>query len=232
MNKKIIVSVIILIILAVFAYGIYYINDYYHADDSVDSYLNGNDNVDVIKTTNGLLLDGPGNESAIIFYPGAKVEYTSYLPLLTQIAEGNVDCFVVEMPFNLALLGVDSADDIIDNYNYTHYYMSGHSLGGAMASQYINKSNETDGLILLESYPSETINKPVLSIYGSEDKVLNMEKYNEAKPLMKNLTEIIIKGANHAQVGNYGAQDGDGVAKITPQEQQSEIANEIIKFIN
>lgn len=232
MNKKIIFSTIIIIILAVFAYGIYYINDYYHADDSVDSYLNGSEDVNVIKTSNGLLVDGQGNDSAIIFYPGAKVEYTSYLPLMTKIAEDNVDCFIVEMPFNLALLGVDSADEIIDSYNYTHYYMSGHSLGGAMASQYVNKTNETDGLILLESYPSETINKPVLSIYGSEDNVLNMEKYDEAKPLMKNLTEIIIKGANHAQVGNYGVQDGDGVAKITPQEQQSEIANEIIKFIN
>lgn len=231
MNRKIILAIIALIILGIIAYGIYYINDYYHADDTAESYLNGTDNVKVIKTANGMLLDGPGDDTALIFYPGAKVEYTSYLPLLTRLAEEGIDCFAVEMPFNMAILNQNAADDIIDKNNYTHYYISGHSLGGAMASSYVNSTNKTDGLILLESYPTDTIQKPVLSIYGTEDKVLNMEKYNESKSLMDNLTEIIIKGANHAQVGDYGIQSGDGVAKITPEQQQKQTTEEIIDFI-
>ena len=194
--------------------------------------MNGTDNVKVIKTSNGLLLDGPGNDTALIFYPGAKVEYTSYLPLLSEVSKKNIDCFVVEMPFNLALLNQNAADDIIGNYNYTNYYMSGHSLGGVVASQYVNSTNKTDGLILFASYPTSEIQKPVLSIYGSEDKILNIEKYNESKPLMDNLTEIVIKGGNHAQIGNYGLQDGDGIAKITPEKQQEKTVNEIIKFID
>ena len=136
------------------------------------------------------------------------------------------------MPFNLALANENAADEIIDNYSYTHYYMSGHSLGGVVASSYVNHTNKTDGLILLAAYPTEEIQKPVLSIYGSEDKVLNVEKYDESKHLMKNLTEIIIKGGNNAQIGNYGPQDGDGTAKISPEKQQEEIANSIIKFID
>ncbi len=231
MNKKIIFAIIAIIVLAIFAYGIYYVNDYYHADDDVTDYLNGSGNIDVIKTSNGLLIDGPGNGTAIIFYPGAKVEYTSYLPLLTQIANKDIDCFLVEMPFNLAILGKNSADDIMDEYDYTKYYMAGHSLGGSMASKYINETNKSDGLILLESYPTDSIDKPILSIYGSEDKVLNMEKYNESKSLMDNLTEIVIKGANHAQVGNYGVQQGDGNATISCEKQQSEITNGIVDFI-
>ena len=84
MNKKIIIAIIAIVILAIFAYGIYYVNDYYHADKDVENYLSGTDDVKVIQTSNGLLLDGPGNDTALIFYPGAKVEYTSYLPLFTQ----------------------------------------------------------------------------------------------------------------------------------------------------
>ena len=72
MNKKLIIALITIVILAIFAYGIYYVNDYYHADSSVSDYINGSDDVHVIKTDNGLLLDGPGNDTALILYPGAK----------------------------------------------------------------------------------------------------------------------------------------------------------------
>ena len=232
MNRKIIFALIAIVILAIFAYGIYYVNDFYHADKDVESYLNGTDDVKVIQAGNGLLLDGPGNDTALIFYPGAKVEYTSYLPLFTKLAHENVDCFLVEMPFNLALLNENAADDIMDNYNYTKYYISGHSLGGVVASNYVNHTNKTDGLILLSGYPTVKIEKPVLSIYGSEDKVLNIEKYNDSKSLMDNLTEIIIKGGNHAQIGNYGPQEGDGIAKITPEKQQDKIRKAILEFID
>ncbi len=135
------------------------------------------------------------------------------------------------MPFNRAILNQNAADDIINSRNYTHYYISGHSLGGSMASKYVNSTNNTDGLILLESYPTDTIQKPVLSIYGSEDKVLNMEKYNESKSLMSYLTEIIIKGGNHGQVGDYGIQSGDGKVLITPEQQQKQTSDAILDFI-
>lgn len=179
------------------------------------------------------MFDGKGNESALIFYPGAKVEYTSYAPLLKNISSRGIDCYAVEMPFNLAFLGQNSADDIIKNSSYEHYFISGHSLGGAMAASYINGTNNTDGLILFAAYPSSEIEKPVLSIYGSCDKVLNMDKYNKSKSLIKgNFTECIIDGANHAQFGYYGNQSGDGKALISAKLQQNQTVNKIISFID
>ena len=86
---------------------------------------------------------------------------------------------------------------------------------------------------MISAYPTNEIHKPVLSIYGSEDKVLDLEAYNNSKDLMKdNFTEFIINGANHAQYGNYGNQDGDGTAKISDETQQSQCSGEIIEFIN
>ena len=232
MNKKIIIAIIAIVILAIFAYGIYYVNDYYHADKDVENYLSGTDDVKVIQTSNGLLLDGPGNDTALIFYPGAKIEYTAYAPMFKDLSEKGIDCYLVEMPFNLALLGQNSADEIIDSGNYSHYFISGHSLGGAMAASYVNSTNKTDGLILFASYSTCKIEKPVLSIYGSEDKVLNKEKYLDSINFIEdNLTEIEIKGANHAQFAYYGNQSGDGVAKISASSQQKQSASAIIEFI-
>lgn len=231
MKRKVIFVIAIILIVAL-AYGAYYVNDYYHADERAQGYLNGTEEVSVIKTDKGLLLDGPGNDTALIFYPGAKVEYTSYLPLLCEISGNGTDCFLVEMPFNLALLDKNAADGIINRYDYKHYFISGHSLGGVMASDYVNETNSTDGLILLASYSTKSIDKPVLSIYCSEDRILNGEAYNESLPYInENLTEVVIDGANHAQIGSYGNQSGDGIAKISPENEQERIAEEIIKFI-
>jgi predicted esterase len=194
--------------------------------------LNNNGDVSLIKTSNGILFDGPGNDTALIFYPGAKVEYTSYAPLFMNLSKQGIDSYLVEMPFNLAFLGQNSADEIIDAGNYSHYFISGHSLGGAMAASYVNSTNKTDGLILFAAYPTSEIEKPVLSIYGNKDNVLNLEKYNESKQLMDdNLTEVVIDGANHAQFAYYGNQSGDGIANISAESQQKQSVNEILAFI-
>ena len=232
MNKKIKIA-FLLVFAIIILFGIYYVNDYYHSEKTATDCLNSSGNVSVLKTSNGLLFDGPGNDSALIFYPGAKVEYTSYAPLLKNISNKGIDTYAVEMPFNLAILGQNSADEIIKNSSYNHYFIAGHSLGGSMAASYVNSTNNTEGLILFAAYPTNEIEKPVLSIYGSNDNVLNMEKYNDSKDLIKNnFTEFVIDGGNHAQFGYYGNQSGDGIAQISPELQQNQAANKIISFIN
>ncbi len=231
MDKKFKIAIIVIFAL-ILGYGVFYLTDYYHAEKTATDYMNGTDNVSVVKTSNGLLLDGQGNDTALIFYPGAKVEYTSYMPMFTQLASQGIDCYLVEMPFNIAFFGTDAADDILKNSSYNHYFMAGHSLGGVVASSYVNKTDNIDGLILLASYPTQEIHKPVLSIYGSNDKVFTIEKYNEAKPLIKsNFTELIIDGGNHGQFAYYGNQSGDGIANISASNQQSQCVSEIVKFI-
>ncbi len=238
MNKKLKIALYIILILLIvlIAFGIYYVNDYYHADSNALKYLNGTENVSVTHTNNGLFLNGTGEDKALIFYPGAKVEYTSYLPLLISLSNNGVDCFIVEMPFNLAFLGENSADVIINNnsYNYSHWYISGHSLGGVMASSYAhNHNSKIDGLILLAAYPNDNITgMGVLSIYGTNDDVLNRESYENSKIyLPDNFTEFVISGGNHGQFGSYGNQNGDGVASISMNEQVKLTVNEILLFI-
>ncbi len=98
-KKKIVFSLLVGMIC--FITVIWYVNDYYHADENVQIYLQEKDSVSVTEMTDGLYLDGPGDNAAMIFYPGAKVEYTAYLPLLSDLAERGIDCFLIKMPCNL-----------------------------------------------------------------------------------------------------------------------------------
>ena len=239
MNRKvkIILGLLLVIVLILLGSVLWYANDYSHAEGSATALLNGTENVSVVKINNGLFLDGPGNESAVIFYPGAKIEYTSYLPLLMDLSNEGIDCFLVEMPLNLAILGADSADSIIDNGNYSYdkWYMSGHSLGGWAASSFISgHPNKVDGLILLAAYSQDDLgNLPVLSIYGSNDKNLNKATYDEYRYCIDgNLTEVLIDGGNHCQFASYGIDSKDGKATISPKEQINQTEKAILDFVN
>ena len=221
-----IIPIIILVIVGI------YLNTYYKADKSVYDLIK-NSNVDIKENKDGYLFDGDGKDNFIIFYPGAKVEAISYAPLLIELANNDIDCYLVKMPFNIAILNSNAADKIIKNYKYKNYYMMGHSLGGAMASVYTsNNEDKINGLILLAAYSTEKIKKVnTLSIYGDKDNVLNKENYNKNKNNINNITEYIIEGANHSGYAYYGEQKGDNKANISKEEQINETSNIIIDFV-
>ena len=233
-KKRVIIPVISFLFIVIVC--IWYVNDYYHTDENVQEYLQTKDSVLVTEMPDGLYLDGPGNETALIFYPGAKVEYTAYLPLLSELADQGIDCFLIKMPCNLAFFGQNKAKKIMDSYEYDHWYLSGHSLGGAMAASYASGHLESlNGLVLLAAYPTKSLKSDsfsVLSLYGSEDGVLDMEKVEEGKSFMPaDYVEICIEGGNHAQFGNYGEQKGDHAADISREEQQAQTVEAILKMM-
>ncbi len=233
-NKKIVLPLLAGVILLITA--LWYVNDYYHTDENVQEYLQTKESVSVTEMSDGLYLDGPGDNAAMIFYPGAKVEYTAYLPLLSDLAEQGIDCFLIKMPCNLAFFGQNKAKKIMDSYEYDYWYLSGHSLGGAMAASYASGHLESlNGLVLLAAYPTKSLKSDsfsVLSLYGSEDGVLNMEKMEEGKAYMPvDYAEVCIEGGNHAQFGNYGEQKGDHAADISREEQQAQTVEAILKMM-
>lgn len=213
-----------------------YVGDYYRADIEAISKFTDNHSVKQNEVSDGVLVFEPdGANIGFIFYPGGKVEYTAYIPLMSTLAEEGVLCILLEMPFNLAVLDMNAADGLTDDYpEIEEWYIGGHSLGGSMAASHLAKNTANfDGLILLGSYSTAEITLPVLSVYGSEDNVLNREKYAEYKPnISGSLTEFVIDGGCHAYFGMYGNQDGDGVPSISVDEQISITVNEIINFIN
>ncbi len=234
--KIIFISCLALVLLLVGAFLIYTSN-YSHSKDAAKKALESK-RVPIYKLDNCISFGNSNSDVGFIFYPGGKVEYSAYAPILEQIAYGNVFCVLPKMPFNLAVFDADAALDIMKEYTQIkRWYIGGHSLGGAMAANFAaENSDKFKGIILLAAYPTKDLsssNLHVLSIYGSNDQVLNLDKYNKYRILMPaEFTETSIKGANHAQFGDYGLQKGDGEATISAGEQWDITSDEILTFIH
>ena len=227
------IGVLIVIVVAC----VIYLNDYYRADSEAIADFTTAQNYEERTLEDGTMVFEPENaKTGFIFYPGGKVEYTAYVPLMEACASEGILCVLVEMPFNLAVFDINAADGLQEKYpDIESWYIGGHSLGGSMAASYVSKNSDTyDGLILLGSYSTEnlsTTDLEVLSVYGSEDKVLNREKYEEYKSnLPDDFTEVVIDGGNHAYFGMYGLQDGDGTATISNIEQINITTKAILEF--
>ena len=74
-----------------------YVSVYYRADAAAEEALR-TDEVLVEKTDYGWYFDGPSEDTALIFYPGGKVEYTSYSPLMKKLAQEGIFCVLLKMP--------------------------------------------------------------------------------------------------------------------------------------
>lgn len=238
MKKKIVFAIVIVLVISLVGGTVYYINDYYKADETAVMTISNPQKSITVTEENGVFTFEPQNPVAgIIFYPGGKVEAEAYAPLMNSLAENGVLAVLVTMPANLAVLDMNAAEGICEEYpEIEKWYMAGHSLGGSMASSFISEnSDDFDGIILLASYSTADLSNSgveVLLVYGTNDGVLNFEKYEEYKSnLPKNYEEFVIDGGCHAYFGNYGEQEGDKKATITREKQIEITVEKIIEFI-
>lgn len=176
--------------------------------------------------------------AGFIFYPGGLVDPAAYAPLMERLADGGVLAIVVPMPLDLAVLGINRADGVIAAYpDISTWIIGGHSLGGAMAAEYVSGHPDTiDGLVFLASYPAEStdlspLDVGVVSIYGTEDGVAGDVFEASLTRLPADTSLEVIEGGNHSQYGNYGPQKGDGTATVSRAEQQRLTAEAILELV-
>ncbi|MBN2219745.1 MAG: alpha/beta hydrolase [Kosmotogaceae bacterium] len=216
-----------------------FLRPYPPSKEAYDSLSSSNEVIYSFKDGTHIFTPEKGSEIGIVFYPGGLVDPVSYAPLLKRIATRGVSCFLVEMPLNLAVLSPNRAGNIMkDNPEIRRWILAGHSLGGSMAAKFAyDNQGRVDGLILLASYPGKDTSLSesgihVLSIYGSNDKVLDIEALESGRALLpEGTTYVALLGGNHAQFGYYGPQRGDGDAFITLLEQQEMTVSAVLSFI-
>ena len=180
------------------------------------------------------------SEVGLIFYPGARVDGAAYSPSLRAIAEAGYTVFVVKFPLNFAILGVGRADGVIQsNPQITRWAIAGHSLGGAMACNYIRSSSRVRVLVFWAAYCDRSFDLSgrnndvqVTSISGSLDGLATPEKIASTKAFAPTSARyVVIEGGNHAQFGDYGPQAGDQSATISPDEQTRQIVAATLKAL-
>lgn len=228
--------------LVLFLIGISFVvwaSDASAATDIALAALNTDEQVSV-KTENGWLVFQPAMESqpstGFVFYPGGKVDYRAYAPILKLIAAQGYFVVVLPAPLNLAFFDVNAAARIQAAYpDIMNWFVGGHSLGGVAASSYAASHPEIKGVVFWASYPADDSLKmngtKVISIYGTNDGLAGKEKIDESRSLLPEDAEFVaIEGGNHAQFGSYGPQAGDKEAAISPEEQWSEVADATTAF--
>lgn len=224
--RKILIAIVVAIL--VLAGGFYaYVSVFYRAEEPAMALLGLEDSIVQMDGHIRISPDDP-SDTALIFYPGAKVEYEAYLPLMQRIAQtSRIPVILVEMPFNMAIFDQNAAAELMAAYpTIRRWYVGGHSMGGAMASSYASKNpGKVAGLILLGayrygSYPAAD----ALTVYGSFNTSV-AEKIDYVENI------VVIEGGNHAQFGNYGPQKGDPPATISAEEQQRIAAEAIDAFL-
>lgn len=227
MKKRLKIILISLLLLPVILGGgfLIYASDYYRADETANAILQSGQ----AEVRDDMIILRPEemSGSALIFYPGAKVEYTAYLPILEKLRQNGIASVLMKMPFNMAIFSVNAADKAFDELSgIDHWFIGGHSMGGAMASSYAAGHQEkVKGLVLLGAYIyGDVPPKDALTVYGTLN--ADLEKHID---YTDNL--VIIQGGNHAQFGNYGVQKGDPTALISREEQQDIAVQAILSFI-
>ncbi|MFW5714707.1 MAG: alpha/beta hydrolase [Brevefilum sp.] len=188
------------------------------------------------------LIFNPGEGAptkGLILYPGGRVDYRAYAPQAEAVADAGFKVVLLPMPLNFAFLGTNRADDVIAAFpDITTWAVGGHSLGGAMAAEYVkNPPSSVEGLILWAAYPADNndlsgTDLEVLSIYASNDEVASLEEIQDSKTRLPEDTRFVeIEGGNHAGFGWYGPQNGDGILEISKISQQDQIVAATVAFL-
>lgn len=232
------VAIAVLVVALLCAVGFAgYVSDYYHAGEEADSLVSaGIDDAGsaISESDSSISVGDASSEYGVVLYPGAKVDARAYVPLACKFADRGIYCVIAKMPFNLAIFNTSAADGLLaEAPQVQHWWLAGHSLGGAMGSQYVSKNSvEFEGIAFLGAYASADLSSTdlkALTIYGENDSVLNRGKLasNEAN-LPANAQTIVIVGGNHAGFADYGPQQGDDEALIPASQQQQQTADAIV----
>ena len=236
LRKRILTAAAAVLAAAVLAF-VFYIGTYYHAEEpALEVIAHPAQDITVSEEESRIVFTPENPRAGLIFYPGGKVQYEAYAPLMEACAEQGLLCVLLHMPGNLAVLDMNAAEGIPEEYPaIKSWYIGGHSLGGSMAASYLSSHpDDFEGLILLAAYSTEDLKDSglsVLSVYGSEDGVMNRNSYETYREnLPADFTEFIIPGGCHAYFGCYGAQKGDGTPEITNEEQIQLTAEAIGEF--
>ena len=208
------------------------------ADRAAADAVFANPNVTVTDTSTSVVLapaDGAGH-TGLVFFPGARVDPYAYLYKLAGTVEATGLTVVIAKPvLNLAILDRRPLSTFTDAVpEVTTWYLGGHSVGGVRACL-LADNPEVAGLVLFGSYCSaapERTDLRALSLSGSADGLSTPEKIADSANLLPSDTRFSeLEGANHARFGDYGTENGDGVATRSTDAVAAEITRELSDFL-
>jgi hypothetical protein len=162
-NLKLIAVILAAVLLIVTAAFVLWANDAYPPTAAAWQALKTDPLVNV-NLESGVYTFSPVNTApatGFIFYPGGRVDYRAYAPVLRMIAEQGYLVALVPAPLNLAFFDINAAAPVLSQHpEIKHWVVSGHSLGGVAASVFAKDHlSALDGLVFFASYPADDAQK-------------------------------------------------------------------------
>ncbi|CAM6091787.1 unnamed protein product [Calypogeia fissa] len=185
-------------------------------------------------------------KGGIVYYPGAAVDGRAYFPLAFEIAARGHLVVVVQFPARIALNTLQDANSVIDSnlpifsgVPKGRWAISGHSAGASGATYYLACfGNKIYGAVLHSGWACNTSSSevPALLIDGSIDNTGggNNSHVRKAEGLCNpnKTTFVIVEGANHYQVGDYGYQVPDQISTMSLEGQHEIFATHTVNFLD
>ncbi|MCA0899903.1 MULTISPECIES: alpha/beta hydrolase [Microbulbifer] len=203
-------------------------------DDALDA-LESNLVMTVTETPQFIRFDNNfiTQDVGLLIQPGGDVDPRAYARIARKIAANGYPVVIDNSPSTLVIAGLmPSMVPVIKaaNPDIANWALAGHSLGGVIAAKYIAENPQDfsiKGLALWASFPdpenpiSYRTDLVVASIYGELDCLVPPQTVQSLSwTLPYNASFHQIDGANHAQWGDYGDQEGDCAADITTTQQK------------
>ena len=163
------------------------------------------------------------------------------LPMCGRVRHCRAGYLVVitPVPFNLAVFKPAAADAVIAAHpEITGWAIGGHSLGGAMAANYVyTHPDAVQGLALWAGYPAG--NNGLADRHSPSSRSTARStgwrrrfEVDASRALLPPDTRYVpIEGGNHAQMGWYGPQPGDGTATISREAQQAQVIDATLQLL-
>jgi hypothetical protein len=202
------------------------------------------DAVMVTESATRIVMEPVSGASAtgVFFQPGAFVEARAYAAVLRPLAESGSRVVIVKQPLGIAFLAARAFDSVrTEHPDVRDWVLGGHSLGGTVAAIQADvgaaePGKPAVGLFLHASYPasdlSESLEIPVLSVYGTEDGLATPADIDASRANLPADAQFEpIDGAIHSFFGDYGPQAGDGKPQISRDEARTLISNASVGFV-
>jgi len=179
----------------------------------------------------------------VVIYPGGLVRPQAYEWLARALAVRGYATVIPVFSFDLAVTDVGRATSLIQRYGQgKKVVLAGHSLGGAMAAQYLADElkagrQPASGLVLMGAYPPDgadlsTSTLKAVSLQGEFDEVAGQAKVADGlKRLPAGSKLVQIDGGVHSFFGRYGPQAGDGTPGVPRAQAEAQILADFEAFL-
>jgi pimeloyl-ACP methyl ester carboxylesterase len=178
----------------------------------------------------------PASGQGLVFIPGALVDPYAYMWKLSgAVVDTGLTVVITKPTLNLAFFDTRPLSAFTAHApNVTSWYVGGHSLGGVRACQ-LAAGPDVKGLVLFGSYCANDLSHSalrVLSIGGTRDGLSTPAKIAANRHLLPATATLVeIRGMDHAQFGDYGAQPGDNPATISDRKARAQLTTALDRFL-